>query len=108
MWDNCIFLPLKIVFFDLKKESQSIDFTQYFGIDLMIAHIKIQFEINSQQSGELCPEFNYLRGKIKVRPFIIFFFISLSPFFKCNEDVFYKLHFLSIKEVVVAKKYRHV
>ena len=39
-----------VVFFLFQKESRCIDFTQYIGIDLVNPHVKIQFEINSQQS----------------------------------------------------------
>ena len=38
-----------VVFFLFQKESRCIDFTQYIGIDLVNPHVKIQFEINSQQ-----------------------------------------------------------
>ena len=36
------------LFSNLKKQSRNLDFTQVFGIDRVIHHTKIQFEINSQ------------------------------------------------------------
>ena len=54
------------MFFLFQKESRCIDFTQYSGIDLVNPHVKIQFEINSQQSVQLETD-NLVNPHVKIQ-----------------------------------------